>query len=143
MDRDPVESIEKQVSRGQSRLTGLASQDEDNVESQATADRRGDTGEVGLKSATDNERVHPFRDCAADDELELAYLVAAQRHTGQIVALEKDARTAQGLAQASRLFERSGKLREPQAREGTDQRQPAGPGFRWHAAHHDRGSDTV
>jgi hypothetical protein len=73
-------------------------------------------GVVRLQGADGDQRVRACLQRLADEELELAGLVAAAGKTGQVVALDPDLRAAEGVRQAAKRMDRRRQTGKPGAR---------------------------
>ena len=75
---------------------------------------------VGLQVEPDDDGVGVLRHRAGQAELQVAQLVAAERHAGQVVALDEDARAAKRAGQVRRFLQRRRRQRELDARDAGD-----------------------
>ena len=88
------------------------------------AGRGGETDEVGLNGARDQNRIGALKPGLPQVELELAHLVATERQVGAVVPLDVDSRPAQRLTQIRHSFQGGGQAAEPQPRKLAQGSQP-------------------
>ena len=94
------------------------------VHARLAGGRGGETDEVGLDGARDQNRIGALKPGLAQVELELAHLVPTERQIGAVVPLDVDSRPAQCLAQVGHRFQGRGQAAEPQPRKLAQDSQP-------------------
>jgi hypothetical protein len=104
VNHGPAELIEQEIARRDGR--GLTPEDQMTGKAAGSRGGRRLSAVVGLRCTPRNQGVAPLRQSLADQELELADLVAAQRQARLIVPFHEDTRTGEPFRQARKLHER-------------------------------------